>query len=115
MQISFKDWQRKLNEPKIKHPCVDKLAQLLDEANIPYTRNPIWTGEQIRVGELCDAICHEFSYGNESDLLEIQGALTEEELKEKSNYILGCLTPEEVAKRFIYCYRNNTEIYKEEI
>lgn len=92
--------------------CINKLAELLDEAGVPYTRNPIWGGEQIRIGALCDAVCHNFSYGNEDDLLEIMGALTKEEMELDS--VLGWLTPEEVAKRFEYCYRNNTDIYCEE-
>ena len=92
--------------------CINKLAELLDEAGVPYTRNPIWGGEQIRIGALCDAVCHNFSYGNEDDLLEIMGALTKEEME--SDGVLGWLTPEEVAKRFEYCYRNNTDIYCEE-
>lgn len=94
--------------------CIEKLARLLDEAKVPYVRNSVWDGERIQIGTLCDAICHEFSYGNEDDLLEIQGALTQEELIEKPDFILGWLTPEEVAKRFIYCYKNNTETYREE-
>lgn len=96
----------------MKHECIDKLAKLLDEAKVSYTRNPIWDGEQIRVGSICDAVCHNFSYGNEDDLLEIMGALTEDEMEFDS--VLGCLTPEEVAERFEYCYRNNTDIYREE-
>lgn len=92
--------------------CINKLAELLDEAGVPYTRNPIWGGEQIRVGALCDAVCHNFSYGNEDDLLEITGAVTEEEAEDNSG-ILGWLTSEEVAKRFEYCYRNNTGTYRE--
>ena len=92
--------------------CINKLAELLDEAGVPYTRNPIWGGEQIRIGALCDAVCHNFSYGNEDDLLEIMGALTKEEMEFDS--VLGWLMPEEVAKRFEYCYRNNTDIYCEE-
>lgn len=96
----------------IKHQCIDKLAKLLDEAKVPYTRNPIWDGEQIRIGTLCDAVCHNFSYGNEDDLLEIMGALTKEEMEFDS--VLGELAPEEVAERFEYCYRNNTDTYREE-
>ena len=91
--------------------CINKLAELLDEAGVPYTRNLIWGGEQIRIGALCDAVCHNFSYGNEDDLLEIMGALTKEEMEFDS--VLGWLTPEEVAKRFEYCYRNNTGTYRE--
>ena len=92
--------------------CINKLAELLDEAGVPYTRNPIWGGEQIRIGALCDAVCHNFSHGNEDDLLEIMGALTKEEME--LDGVLGWLTPEEVTKRFEYCYRNNTDIYCEE-
>lgn len=90
--------------------CIEKLAALLDSANIPYTREPMWGGEQIRVGGLCDAVCHRFSYGHEENLLEIMGALTEQESEEDS--VKGHLTPEEVAKRFAYCYRHNTSVYE---
>ena len=96
----------------MKRECIEKLAKLLDDSGVPYTRNPIWDGEQIRNGVLCDAVCHNFSYGNEDDLLEIMGGLTEEEAE--NNSVLGHLTPEEVAKRFKYCYRNNTSVYREE-
>lgn len=97
----------------MKRECIDKLAKLLDEAGVPYTRKPIWDGEQIRIGSLCDAVCYNFSYGSEDDLLEIMGAVTKEEAEENSD-IVGWLTPEEVAKRFIYCYKNNTRTYQEE-
>lgn len=92
-----------------KRNCIEKLAKLLDKAGIPYERRPICEGEQIRIGTLCDAVCHSFSYGNEDDLLEIRGALTKEEVG--FDNVLGELTPEEVAERFEYCYRNNTDIY----
>lgn len=95
-----------------KRNCIERLANLLDKAGIPYKRRPICEGEQIRIGILCDAVCHSFSYGNEDDLLEIAGALTKEEMEFDS--VLGRLTPEEVAKRFEYCYRNNTYVYCEE-
>ena len=95
-----------------KRNCIEKLAKLLDKADVPYERRPMWGGEQIRIGNLCDAVCHSFSYGNEDDLLEIAGALTKEEMEFDS--VLGRLTPEEVAKRFEYCYRNNTGTYCEE-
>lgn len=56
--------------------CIEKLAKLLDEADVPYERRPMWGGEQIRIRNLCDAVCHDFSYGNEDDLLEIMAAAT---------------------------------------
>lgn len=34
-------------------------------------------------------------------------------LSDNENDVKGRLTPEEVAKRFIYCYNNKTDIYKE--
>lgn len=95
-----------------KHKCIEKLAKLLDKAGVPYERRPLLGGEQIRIGTLCDAVCHKFSYGNENDFLEIIGAVTEEECEFSD--VLGFLTPEEVAKRFEYCYHNNTDIYREE-
>ena len=95
-----------------KRNCIERLANLLDKADIPYERCLICEGEQIRIGTLCDAICHSFSHGNEDDLLEIAGALTEKE--SQKDLVKGWLTPEEVAKRFEYCYRNNTDIYCEE-
>lgn len=95
-----------------KRNCIEKLAKLLDKADVPYERRPMWGGEQIRIGDLCDAVCHDFSYGNEDDLLEIMAAVTEEEGEHGG--VLGFLTPEEVAKRFVYCYKYNTDIYHEE-
>ena len=95
-----------------KRNCIEKLAKLLDKADVPYERHPMWGGEQIRIRNLCDAVCHDFSYGNEDDLLEIMTAVTEEEGEHGG--VLGFLTPEEVAKRFIYCYKYNTDIYHEE-
>lgn len=92
--------------------CIEKLAKLLDKADVPYERRPMWGGEQIRIGNLCDAVCCDFSYGNEDGLLEIMGAVTEEEGEHGG--VLGFLTPEEVAKRFVYCYKYNTDIYHEE-
>lgn len=115
MKIDFETYQvekhKQLYGASIKHSCIDKLADLLDQASIPYIRNLLLDGEQIRIGELCDAICHSWSNGHEQELLEIQGALTEEELAHDS--VKGNMTSEEVAKRFIYCYRNNTSTYKE--
>lgn len=115
MKIDFETYQvekhKQLYGTSIKHPCIDKLANLLDQAEVPYTRDYLWDGERIGIGDLCDAICHKYSKGHEKDLLEIQGALTEEEFTH--DLVKGNMTPEEVAKRFIYCYQNNTSTYKE--
>lgn len=96
MKIDFETYQvekhKQLYGASVKHSCIDKLANLLDQANIPYTRNLLLDGEQIRIGEICDAICHSWSNGHEQELLEIQGALTEEEYKR--DLVKGYLTPE---------------------
>ncbi len=69
--------------------CIEKLAKLLDKVKVPYTRRVLFDGEQIRIGALCDAICHRFSHGEEQDLLEIQGALTEAEYEEEPKLFLN--------------------------
>lgn len=116
MKVSFETYKREEHKQmfgdSIEHPCINRLAAALDEAGVPYTRDLILDGEQIRIEGLCDAVCHKWSNGHEDDLLEIQGALTEEEYQ--WDYVKGWMTSEEAAKRFIYCYRNNTDTYKEE-
>lgn len=94
-----------------------KLKELLEKGNIPFEFKNIYDGYQIIIRnknnfKIADAIEHNFSYGNEEDLLEIMGGLTEEE--EELNSVLGWLSSEEVFKRFKYCYENNTGVYKEE-
>lgn len=94
-----------------------KLKELLEEGNIPFEFKNIYDGYQIIIKNknnfrIADAVEHNFSYGNEEDLLEIMGALTEEE--EELNSVLGWLSSEEVFKRFKYCHKNNTGIYNEE-
>ena len=101
---------------------IDKLYDILNEAKVPCKIYPCYEGWQLRVGFKdsygqienfnMDAVCHGFSYGQEQGLLEIKGGLTEEENEEDS--ILGYLTAEEVAKRFIWCWERNTNVYKEE-
>ena len=111
-----------------------KLHEMLNEANIPHTftddknhykeikatnnialikaSKDLEKSYQIIIyknGErLCDVI-----YGYGEGLLEIMGGLTEEE--RGYDEVLGCLTADEVFKRFKYCYENNTSLYKEVI
>ncbi len=98
----------------------NKLAKMLECANIPHTNEPfyiLWgNGRQICLlnndGErLADVICHAGSYCCDDGLLQIMGALTEEESEHDS--VLGWLTAEEVFKRFKYCYEHNTRVYVE--
>ena len=99
---------------------INRLCELLDNANVPYEKLNHSDGKMVIIKNkksntnnkiIADCISNRFAYGHESGLLEICGGLTEEELKEDD--VKGRLTPEEVAKRFIYCYRNKTDIYKE--
>lgn len=118
----------------MKYTEILKLKRMLEEANIPFeftddffgakekfeTAAPMakvyyshqYPAYQIRLGDLADAIEHGFSYGNQRDLLEIMGGLTEEEMKYDD--VLGYLTAEEVFKRFKYCWEHQTSAYKEE-
>lgn len=118
----------------MKYTEILRLKEMLEEANIPFTftddffnvKEKIDTGApiakvfyshqypayQIRLGDLADAIEHRGSYGNEQDLIEIMGGLTEEEMEYDS--VLGYLTAEEVFKRFKYCWEHQTSVYKED-
>lgn len=94
-----------------------KLTELLEKGNIPFEFKLIYDGYQVIIRnknnfKIADAVEHNYSYGNEEDLLEIMGGLTEEE--EEFDSVLGGLSSEEVFKRFKYCYENNTKVYKEE-
>lgn len=97
-----------------------KLKELLEKGNIPFEFKDIYDGYQIIIKNknnfrIADAVEHNFSYGNEEDLLEIMGGLTEkEEINSSLGGVLGWLSSEEVFKRFKYCHENNTGIYKEE-
>ena len=82
---------------------MSKLMKLLDEANVPYEVQDCWGTPQVCYpksgeGQVCDAICHGFSYGHEEGLLEIMGLGDEEAIGDS---VEGYLTAEEVATRII--------------
>lgn len=102
--------------PNPNYKEIFKLKVMLDNANIPNRFLQIWEGwgvwidiEDFRI----DAVQHKSSYGNSWDLLEILGGLTKEE--ESYDEVLGCLTAEQVFKRFQYCYEHKTKTYVEEL
>lgn len=99
-----------------KHTEILRLKTMLEEAKIPFIFHNFHDGYQIVITrghtKLCDAIEHRYSYGSQENLLEIMGALKEEE--GSSQDVCGYLTAEEVFKRFKYCKEHNTSIYKEE-
>ena len=94
-----------------------KLKNMLKDANIPFE----WAntsdimdvdGYRILLTPEIDAVETDASCGGKENKLEIQGALTREELENDS--VLGWLTAEEVFKRFKYCFENGTSIYFDE-
>jgi len=102
-----------------------KLKRMLEKAKIPFKFNDdffngykkpsyqiIIYDKKNKKTKLCDVIYHFGSYGYEQNLLEIMGALTDDERENDS--VLGYLTADEVFKRFKYCYEHNTNIYVKE-
>lgn len=92
-----------------------KLKSMLEENHIPFEwieHNDLRNGYQICYPEkdekrVCSVIEHSFSYGNEKDLLEIQGLLTEKE--EECDSVLGNLTATEVFQRILSHWKGTKE------
>lgn len=94
-----------------------KLREMIDNAKIPYRWDAVvWENEQgqfvlgyhlIAAQVSVVENCH--SYGNDEDLLEIMGGLTEAE----SEYddVLGWLSAKEVFARIMCCYKNSTNVF----
>ena len=83
---------------------IGKLINLLFDHCIPFEvtddacgnrYNQVWYPSKEE--SVCDAICHEYSYGYEMGLLEMMGLLTENESKVDS--VVGWLTAEQVFER----------------
>ena len=92
---------------------IDKLIGYLAAAKIPFELHKCWDGWQVAIEEIgVDALCHGHSYGHEQGLLEIMGGLTKEE--SEWDVIVGWLNAEEVAKRFIWCWEHQTDIYEKQ-
>ena len=85
-----------------KYREILKLDRMLCEAKIPHTFKRLMDGWQVCYPSngkdiVMDAIEHQHSYGNNDDLLEIMGLLTEEESQHDS--VAGWLTAENVFER----------------
>lgn len=97
------------------YTSIIKLSDMLIKAEIPHTLRPFVDGYQVIInlpyGRRIDAVEFSGSYGYEENLIEIQGAITLEELENDS--VLGHLTAEEVFKRFKQCYQNKSPLYVE--
>ena len=104
-----------MGELTMEYKEIFKLKDMLEKAEIPF----VWkehkdyrNGYQILypvggVQNICSVIEHKFSYGNEKDLLEIQGLMTKEEEEKQHDSVLGFLTAENVFKRIEKHYKEN--------
>lgn len=81
-----------------------RLKEMLEKAGIPFEFNEYMGGYQLCYPKketfddiVCSVIEHNGSYGQEQDLLEIMGLLTDEELK--NDDVVGFLSAENVFER----------------
>lgn len=89
-------------DPNIDFAEMDKLEQLLVEADIPYEKSRMFGGKQLQYpckgsDRVCSVILHRGSYGRSEGLLEIMGLLTDEELE--CDDVVGYLTADDVFGR----------------
>lgn len=84
-----------------KYTEIIRLHEMLTASDIPHTFGEMWGGYHITYPQAdnweCSVIEHHGSYGNEDDLLEIMGLLTDEEAEYDS--VVGFLTAEDVYQR----------------
>ena len=97
---------------KRKYNEILKLKDMLESAKIPFGFSKLHGGYHIVYTadsnkRICSVIEHDFSYGREKDLLEIQGLMTKEELEETQDTVLGYLTAEEVFQRIEKHWKEN--------
>ena len=90
---------------------------MLESAKIPFNFSELHGGYHIVQPEdggkcICSVIEHDFSYGREKDLLEIQGLMNKEELEETQDTVLGYLTAENVFQRIKKHWRKLREEIK---
>lgn len=93
-----------------------KLSEMLEEAGIPFKFSNLNGGYHIEYpnGEnrVCSVVEHSFSYGADSDLIEIMGLLTKEEQEEDVGdefAVKGYLTAEDVFGRISKHYAENNK------
>ena len=92
--------------------AIFRLRELLIENGIPFEFESLYDGHKLTIRDnrgckLCDAVEHFMSLGSEHDQLEVFGGTTKSE-----GEVMGHLEPEEVFKRFRYCWLNNTPFYR---
>ena len=94
----------------MKFTEIFRLKKMLEEAKIPFRFSENFNGGfhivySFEGEEVCSVIEHDFSYGREKDLLEIQGLMTEQEMEEEQDSVLGYLTADNVFERIKTHYR----------
>lgn len=93
-----------------KYTEILKLDKMLTDAQIPHTLERMMDGWQVvypdEENRVADAIEHCVSYGHEENLLEIMGLIKPEETFDS---VLGCLTAEDVFRRFSEHYKGETK------
>ena len=84
-----------------KYKEILRLKNMLEKAEIPFEFSEIFGGCHITYPSnkfrVCSVIEHDYSYGNEQDLLEIKGLLTKNE--KKCDSVIGYRSAEEVFNR----------------
>lgn len=126
--VGFENWHDVDNEfeidsmrykyrikPESKYDEIFKLKKMLEKSFVPFEwkefDNPSKQGFQILYpndkNRVCSVIEHSFSYGNEKDLLEIQGLLTADE--EECDSVLGNLTADDVFQRILSHWKETKE------
>ena len=94
----------KTSNPKYCKPIL-RLADLCSAEGIPFIVRPLFNGLQLVCPDLetweLDVICHDYSYGRDSGLVEIAGAICEND----DYSVEGYLDVEEVFKRIKKYYK----------
>ena len=92
------------SNPKYCKPIL-RLADLCSAEGIPFVVRPLFNGLQLVCPELdtweLDVICHDYSYGCDSGLVEIAGAICEND----DDTVEGYLDVEEVFERIKKYYK----------
>jgi len=98
---TFGDDEEEENEKNEEDSEMEKLMSALTAYNIPYETTIDCTGEGLQVwypsrdDNICDVICHKYSYGGSEGLLEMMGLVPDD----WGDSVQGYLTAEEVFGR----------------
>lgn len=86
---------------------IEKLIKLLESTNIPFETDIIFGTTQVCYPNcediVCDAVCHQYSYGSKNGLLEIMG------LTHNEDSVEGFLTAQQVFDRIQVHYYTQEE------